>query len=115
MHFCYCVAFDGVKIASGGLDSTVRVWDAETGYENWLYFLFYLSKILIQKKSSIENVSQGHSALVCQLQLSLTILATGGSDGRVIAFSLETYTALHTGFFRYFSPIRQELFGDRWK
>lgn len=37
---------------------------------------------------------QGHSALVCQLQLSPTILATGGSDGRVITFSLETYTAL---------------------
>ena len=37
---------------------------------------------------------QGHTALVCQLQLSPTILATGGSDGRVITFSLDTYTAL---------------------
>jgi F-box and WD-40 domain protein CDC4 len=38
---------------------------------------------------------QGHTALVCQLQLSPTILATGGSDGRVITFSLSTYTVLH--------------------
>lgn len=32
---------------------------------------------------------QGHTALVCQLQLSSTMLATGGSDGRVIVFSLD--------------------------
>jgi F-box and WD-40 domain protein CDC4 len=38
---------------------------------------------------------QGHTALVCQLQLSPTILATGGSDGRIIIFCLSTFTALH--------------------
>ena len=31
MHQIYSVAFDGVRIASGGLDTTVRVWDAVTG------------------------------------------------------------------------------------
>ena len=31
---------------------------------------------------------QGHTALVCQMQLSNNTLATGGSDGRVIIFSL---------------------------
>lgn len=31
---------------------------------------------------------QAHAALVCQLQLSPTMLVTGGSDGRVITFSL---------------------------
>lgn len=33
-HFnqIYAVAFDGKIIASGGLDTTVRVWDALTGY-----------------------------------------------------------------------------------
>lgn len=32
-HFSqiYSVAFDGVRIASGGLDTCVRIWDAETG------------------------------------------------------------------------------------
>jgi F-box and WD-40 domain protein CDC4 len=36
----------------------------------------------------------GHTALVCQLQLSPTILATGGSDGRVITFSLTSFESL---------------------
>lgn len=31
---------------------------------------------------------------MCQIQLSPTILATGGSDGRVITFSLENYSTL---------------------
>ena len=38
---------------------------------------------------------QGHAALVCQLQLSPTLLVTGGSDGRVITFSLSTFQPLH--------------------
>lgn len=36
---------------------------------------------------------QGHTALVCQLQLSGDTLATGGSDGRVITFSLASMSA----------------------
>lgn len=32
---------------------------------------------------------QGHTALVCQLQLTPTMLVTGGSDGRVITFTLK--------------------------
>jgi F-box and WD-40 domain protein CDC4 len=77
------------------LDSTVRVWDAETGYGH-LFILLILKFSLPKKSINRECLAllQGHSALVCQLQLSPTILATGGSDGRVITFSLETYTAL---------------------
>ncbi|KAF8914274.1 WD40-repeat-containing domain protein [Gymnopilus junonius] len=77
LHQVYCVAFDGEIIASGGLDTTVRLWDAETG--------------------QCIALLQGHTALVCQLQLSSAtgILATGGSDGRVITFSLKNYQPLH--------------------
>ena len=46
-HFnqIYAVAFDGKIIASGGLDTTVRVWDALTGYanRNWLFLTLALN------------------------------------------------------------------------
>lgn len=70
------MAFDGVRVVSGGLDTTIRVWDASTG-------------ICIA-------LLQGHTALICQLQISASslVLATGGSDGRVILFCLETFRPL---------------------
>ncbi|KAG6917111.1 hypothetical protein DXG01_003931 [Tephrocybe rancida] len=69
-HQVYTVAFDGVLVVTGGLDTSVRVWDAETGH--------------------CLALLQGHTALVCQLQISRKhqLLATGGSDGRIITFSL---------------------------
>lgn len=86
-HQIYSVAFDGVRTASGGLDMTVRVCAAATG--------------------ECLALLQGHTAQVCQLQPAsfmppsspssppIPILATGGSDGRVIMFSLATYTILY--------------------
>lgn len=38
---------------------------------------------------------QGHTSLVCQLQLSPTTLVTGGSDGRVMVFNLANYSLVH--------------------
>ena len=38
---------------------------------------------------------QGHTSLVGQLQLTDSVLVTGGSDGRVIIFSLSTFDCLH--------------------
>ncbi|KAJ7355701.1 WD40-repeat-containing domain protein [Mycena albidolilacea] len=101
-HQIYSVAFDGVRIASGGLDTTVRVWDALTGH--------------------CLALLQGHTALVCQLQLSPSlpftphpdpILVTGGSDGRVITFSLSTYTALHR-IAAHDSSVTSLQFDARW-
>ncbi|KAG2042761.1 WD40-repeat-containing domain protein [Suillus americanus] len=75
-HQIYSIAIDGNLVASGGMDTIVRVWDATTG-------------------NCIAQLT-GHTALVCQLQLSTTtnLLATGGSDGRVITFSLRSFTSL---------------------
>ncbi|KAI0074235.1 WD40 repeat-like protein [Panus rudis PR-1116 ss-1] len=67
-HQIYTVAIDGSRAASGGLDTTVRVWNVRTG--------------------ECEALLQGHTALVCHLQFTPTFLATSGSDGRVITFSL---------------------------
>jgi F-box and WD-40 domain protein CDC4 len=54
-----------------------------------------LSHSFIHNRNCIAQLT-GHTALVCQLQLSATtsLLATGGSDGRVITFSLRSFTAL---------------------
>ncbi|BGO91226.1 hypothetical protein NBRC10512_001289 [Rhodotorula toruloides] len=73
----YSVAFDGLRVITGSLDSTVRVWDAETGK-----FIALL---------------QGHTSLVGQLHLDphTGTLVSGGSDGRVIVYSLATYEPLH--------------------
>ncbi|KAJ7178607.1 WD40 repeat-like protein [Mycena crocata] len=101
-HQIYSVAFDGVRIASGGLDTTVRVWDALSG--------------------ECLALLQGHTALVCQLQLSPSlpftphpdpILVTGGSDGRVITFSLSTYTSLHR-IAAHDSSVTSLQFDARW-
>ncbi|KAG2057636.1 WD40 repeat-like protein [Suillus hirtellus] len=75
-HQIYSIAIAGNFVASGGMDTIVRVWDATTG-------------------NCVAQLT-GHTALVCQLQLSTTtnLLATGGSDGRVITFSLRSFTAL---------------------
>ena len=67
-HQIYAVAFDGQRVVTGSLDSTVRVWDASTGH--------------------CTAMLQGHTCLVGQLQLSGDTLVTGGSDGRVIIFDL---------------------------
>lgn len=68
---------------------------------------------------------QGHTALVCQLQLAsftppsspssppIPILATGGSDGRVITFSLATYNILHR-IAAHDSSVTSLQFDKRW-
>ncbi|KAK4049040.1 hypothetical protein OIV83_004401 [Microbotryomycetes sp. JL201] len=76
-HQIYAVAFDGIRIVTGSLDSTVRVWSAETGQALALL--------------------QGHTSLVGQVQIDpvSNILVTGGSDGRVIVFSLSSFERIH--------------------
>lgn len=44
--------------------------------------------LLISRRTCLALL-QGHTALVCQLQFSQTMLVTGGSDGRVITFALK--------------------------
>ena len=60
----------------------------------FFWFLVWFRLTLYSNRQCIALL-QGHAALVCQLQLSRDLLVTGGSDGRVITFSLETYKPLH--------------------
>jgi F-box and WD-40 domain protein CDC4 len=56
-------------VASGGVDTAVRVWDARTG-------------------ACVARL-QVHTALVCQLQLTPSLLVSGGADGRVMVYALD--------------------------
>lgn len=92
------MAFDGARVVTGSLDSTVRVWSAQDG-----------SVLPDQKfretrpmadhpsRRTLIALLQGHTTLVGQLQLDprTDTLLTGGSDGRVLVFSLKSYEARH--------------------
>ncbi|KAI5481685.1 hypothetical protein MNV49_002911 [Pseudohyphozyma bogoriensis] len=77
IHQIYAVAFDGIRVVTGSLDSTVRIWSATTGEHLALL--------------------QGHTSLVGQLQLDpvSSVLITGGSDGRCIAYDLTAFQPIH--------------------
>jgi len=76
-HFSqiYALAFDGRRIATGSLDTTVRIWEASTG--------------------RCVAVLTGHTSLVGHLQMRDQILVTGGSDGSIRVWNLARYKCVH--------------------
>lgn len=67
----YAIAFDGIKVVTGSLDSHIRVWSAETG--------------------ACLATLQGHTSLVGHLQLSSRVLVSGGSDGNLRVWDMDTF------------------------
>ena len=55
--------------------------------------LFFLTNT--GSHSTCQAILQGHTSLVGQLQMRGTTLVTGGSDGSVRVWSLETFTPIH--------------------
>ncbi|KAG6825822.1 hypothetical protein H0H92_002336 [Tricholoma furcatifolium] len=75
-----------------GMDKTVRVWDAETSppIPNTHYTDSPPNPNTNHAPTPRLALLQEHTRFVCVLQLSRVhqVLVTGGSDGRVAAFSL---------------------------
>ncbi|TFK97518.1 WD40-repeat-containing domain protein [Pterulicium gracile] len=67
----FCLAFDGLRVASAGSDTTVRLWNVLNG--------------------ECLAILSGHTSLICTLHLSPRALCSGSSDGRVIMFDLPPY------------------------
>ncbi|KAF7726541.1 hypothetical protein EC973_008672 [Apophysomyces ossiformis] len=73
----YTIAFDGQHVITGSLDTNIRIWSAQYGH-------------------CIANL-RGHTSLVGHLQLhrSLPILVSGGSDGCLRVWDLNTFECKH--------------------
>lgn len=93
-HQIYAVAFDGIRVVTGSLDSTVRIWSAHTGFVSFAFFSSLTDSVNCREPIAL---LQGHTSLVGQLQMDpiSNVLVTGGSDGRVIVFSLDTFECIH--------------------
>lgn len=70
------VKFDGVHVVSGSLDTSIRVWDVESG--NCLHTLI------------------GHQSLTSGLELKNNILVSGNADSTVKVWDITTGQCLQT-------------------
>ncbi|KAI3376042.1 hypothetical protein L3Q82_016578 [Scortum barcoo] len=68
--------FDGVFVVSGSLDTSIRVWDAETG--------------------GCVHTLTGHQSLTSGMELRDNILVSGNADSTVRVWDVRTGQCLHT-------------------
>ncbi|KIK56870.1 hypothetical protein GYMLUDRAFT_173543, partial [Collybiopsis luxurians FD-317 M1] len=89
------VAFslDGKKIASGSLDSTVRIWDAETGNA--------IGKPLKEHKSSVHSVAFSPDGMK---------IVSGSSDFTVRIWDVETGNAIGGPLLGHNNPVQSVAF-----
>ena len=72
----YSVLFDGKRIISGSLDTTIIVWSVETG--------------------AVIHKLVGHQSLTSGMQVKGHTLVSGNADSSVKIWSLQTGECLHT-------------------
>lgn len=68
--------FDGIHVVSGSLDTSIRVWDAETG--------------------SCKHTLMGHQSLTSGMELRQNILVSGNADSTVKVWDILTGQCLQT-------------------
>lgn len=68
--------FDGIHVVSGSLDTSIRVWDAETG--------------------SCKHALMGHQSLTSGMELRSNILVSGNADSTVKVWDIITGQCLQT-------------------
>ena len=87
--------FDGIHVVSGSLDTSIRVWDVETG--------------------ACKHALMGHQSLTSGMELKDNILVSGNADSTVKVWDITTGQCLQTlsGKKQYVLCIlRQTLFLD---
>lgn len=72
----WSLQFDGVHVVSGSLDTSIRVWDVETG--NCIHTL------------------TGHQSLTSGMELKDNILVSGNADSTVKIWDIKTGQCLQT-------------------
>lgn len=74
---CICFPqFDGIHVVSGSLDTSIRVWDAETG--------------------SCKHTLMGHQSLTSGMELRDNILVSGNADSTVKIWDIVSGQCLQT-------------------
>lgn len=68
--------FDGVHVVSGSLDTSIRVWDVESG--------------------QLKHTLTGHQSLTSGMELHSNILVSGNADSTVKVWDITTGHCLHT-------------------
>ena len=74
--FCVPPQFDGIHVVSGSLDTSIRVWDAETG--------------------NCKHTLMGHQSLTSGMELRKNILVSGNADSTVKVWDITTGQCLQT-------------------
>lgn len=70
------IQFDGIHVVSGSLDTSIRVWDAETG--------------------SCKHTLMGHQSLTSGMELRQNILVSGNADSTVKVWDITNGQCLQT-------------------
>lgn len=91
--FVFIFQFDGVHVVSGSLDTSIRVWEVETG--------------------ACRHTLMGHQSLTSGMELRNNILVSGNADSTVKVWDILTGHCLQTlsGKSKFAHSLTQKRYG----